>query len=235
MTTNVSPFQGFSDEIHSVVIQALVSFEQIFTVFCNAQPHKSNYNHQTHRAPSDIDFRPPPCDNLFTSSRTPPQNDPEQLVEGLLFAFHNKYWLVQCKICDVIVNLNNDTLRAVLGNKKARVIQEKCLNELLSLLRDNDVRVRSHAGEKLLCYIENTCNGSVNRPDPNIVESFVQNYILSSFAEPIDKRKLTCPADTPQFVKGVAQIFYTLSNQLLNLADRNQLVTHFMDQFSGYL
>ncbi|XP_055624615.1 huntingtin [Toxorhynchites rutilus septentrionalis] len=219
--------QGFFDEIHSVVIQALITFEQIFSVYCDTQPCGNISNNQPNpEAHCDVNFKPPPEENLFTSNRTPPQTNLEQLIEGLLLTFPNRYWLVQRKICDVIVALDYNKLRAVVGNKKARVIQEKCLNKLLTLLGDNDVRIRNYAGEKLLCYIERTYNvGEVGkRPDQSIVESFVENYVLSSFAEPIDRRKFTRPLDTTFFVKGVAQIFYTLSNQLLNLADRNQLL-----------
>lgn len=151
---------------------------------------------------------------------------PELLINKLLMVFQNKYWLVQCKVCDAIVNLDFALLRAVLGTESARIVQDKCLDQLLLLIKDGDFRVRNHSGERLMGWIENLAKcerGS--RVNEGILETFVKEYVTASFAEPIDARRLRKPLDVKLLASSAGPVFYMLSNQLLNLGDRNQLVS----------
>ncbi|XP_058837591.1 huntingtin [Topomyia yanbarensis] len=214
--------RGLSDEIHTVVNQALVAFEQTLTLYCRSQPYRSHAVDV--KGTSDFTFKSSSKQNLFTDDCTPV--DPQLLINHFRSVFYNKYWLVQCKVCDVIVKLDFRTLRNTLGSESAKHFQNECLNQLILLLRDGDPRVRSHAGERLIGFVENIYEsegGSGFVDEDGIIKNFVKDYVLAGFAEPVDCRRLRTPRDAKLFRTKVAPIFYVLSNQLLNVSDRNQL------------
>lgn len=51
------------------------------------------------------------------------QADIQKLVDQLLLVFCNKYWLVQCKYCDVISKIDLKLLREIIGSEKTEVYQ----------------------------------------------------------------------------------------------------------------
>lgn len=55
------------------------------------------------------------------------QADIQELVEQLLLVFCNKYWLVQCKYCDVISRMDLKLLREKIGSEKTEVYQVRSL------------------------------------------------------------------------------------------------------------
>lgn len=175
---------------------------------------------------SDIDgfnFRKAPTSNYFTDGKVQPKMNPQKMLSQLLLVFNNKYWLVQCKVCDVTANLDFRTLRATVGEEHARLVEEKCLQQIFNLLGSSDFRVRNHAGQRLIDYIEN--GSGCERVDDGIVESFVSEHLLSNFAEPIDARRLLSSTNGEGFAKKINKILYVMSNKLLSVSDRNQLVS----------
>lgn len=149
------------------------------------------------------------------------------LLNQMMMVFQNKYWLVQCKLCDVIANSDFSVLEFAIGTGKAQIVQDKCVNHILMLIRDNDLRVRNHAGQKLLCYIENLSGISELsnlRNGEGIFEVFVKDFVLSNFAKPIDARGLESFSNSESFDRNAAKVMYIMSNQLLNISDRNQLL-----------
>ncbi|XP_058457032.1 huntingtin [Malaya genurostris] len=216
--------QGLSDEIHTVVNQALAAFDQTVTLYCRSQPYKWKPS-ATRQITSDSTFKPATKRNVLIDGCDP--MDPQLLINHFLSVFDNKYWLVQCKVCEVIVKLDFKTLRNTLGREQAKIVQQKCLKQLISLLRDGDPRVRNFAGEKLMCLLEtiyeSDAKDDIAADDEGIVKAFIKDYVLVCFAEPIDCRKLRTPSDTQLFGAKLAPIFYVLSNQLLDVSDRNQL------------
>ncbi|KAL1376706.1 hypothetical protein pipiens_004323 [Culex pipiens pipiens] len=214
--------KGLLDEIHTVVNQALTAFDQIFAIYCRTRPIGPHPERES--IDSEFTFKPKPSENIFNNTKLPTMT-PELLINKLLLVFQNKYWLVQCKVCDAIVNLDFALLRAVLGTESARTVQDKCLDQLLLLIKDGDFRVRNHSGERLMGWIENLAKcerGS--RVNEGILETFVKEYVTASYAEPIDARRLRKPLDVKLFASSAGPVFYKLSNQLLNLSDRNQLL-----------
>ncbi|XP_055610862.1 huntingtin isoform X2 [Uranotaenia lowii] len=217
--------KGLLDEIHTVVNQALSALEQTLPVLCRCQ-HSSKTRT---RIPTvdQFSFKTSSPQNVFTRSESLPPIDVQALVTKLTQVFYNRYWLVQCKLCDVISNLDFKLLIAALDDGEGQRVQKLVLDQLVMFLGDDDIRVRNHAAERIITYIENVSSNNWTHDiqmDEGIVSCFVNEYILATFAEPVDRRKFTkITGDKKAFQKTTSQIFYVLSNALLNVDDRNQL------------
>ncbi|XP_062702131.1 huntingtin [Aedes albopictus] len=214
--------ESFSDDIHIVVNQALTAFELVFTSYCNHQMYTNQWNRNWESDIDGFNFRKAPTSNYFTDGKVQPTMNPQKMLSQLLLVFNNKYWLVQCKVCDVTANLDFRTLRATVGKEHARLVEEKCLQQIFNLLGSSDFRVRNHAGQRLIDYIEN--GSGCERVDDGIVGSFVSEHLLSNFAEPIDARRLLSSTNGEGFAKKINKILYVMSNKLLSVSDRNQLL-----------
>ncbi|XP_053685344.1 huntingtin isoform X2 [Sabethes cyaneus] len=218
--------QGLSDEIHTVVNQALMAFEQIFAVYCrNQSPACTRRGILT----NDFSFRDQLATkpNLFLNDSQPLELDPRLLMDKFLLTFCNRYWLVQSKVCDVTAGIDFHMLQDVLGADVAKTVHTRCREQLILLLNDGDPRVRNHAGEMLIQYLENVYQRELPTGVDSIQEStikdFVVKHVLAVFAEPIDRRRLATLSDVKLFNTKAEPVFYFLSNQLLNIKERNQL------------
>ncbi|XP_062536055.1 huntingtin [Armigeres subalbatus] len=215
--------QGFSDEIHIVVNQALSAFELVFMTYCKQQPFNGVQNRNCASNSVDFSFQKTSKTNFFMNENDQPKTSPQDILGQLFLVFNNKYWLVQCKVCEVFVNIDFKTLRATIGVEQTKLIQEKFFQQILILLRSSDFRVRNHAGEKLICYIENISGTHCAEKEDGIIGSFVKEHVLSCFANPIDVRYFSHPNNSQDLDTNIAKVLYTLSNKLLDLSDRNQL------------
>ncbi|XP_055525151.1 huntingtin [Wyeomyia smithii] len=217
---------GFSDEIHTVVNQALTAFEQIFGVYCRNQLSTS-CRRKTPGNGFSFKSQLTLKQNLLLDDIEAIELNPQLLIEKFLLTFHNRYWLVQCKVCDVIAKMDYRLLQNVVGLDMAANVHNRCREQLIILLRDGDPRVRNYAGEQLIRYLENIYqrefSSGTHISEEDTIEDFVKKHILAGFAEPIDRRRLETIGDAKLFTMKAAPLFYILSNQLLNVGDRNQL------------
>lgn len=148
------------------------------------------------------------------------------LLDNVSYVFDNKYWLVQSKYCDVISSLNYQRIKSKLGDNIADQYQKKFLSHLFILIRDNDIRVRNHAGKSICFFIKNfrfleknvfldTQNG--------LLEDFISERIFMELPVPLNRinDKIVISSETE---KVLANVLYRLSNELLEITDRNQQV-----------
>uniref|UniRef100_A0AAG5CW14 Huntingtin n=1 Tax=Anopheles atroparvus TaxID=41427 RepID=A0AAG5CW14_ANOAO len=228
--------QGLSDEIHTVINQALSSVELFFNVYLQSQstrvPNERSKNHLGQH--SRVPFRV--CEkNIFLSDvSTSPPAPRETLhlfsavLDRLTLLSNNKYWLVQCKLFDVMVQLDYDCIRAL--GLQGDLFHGDCFDQLLAGLGDGDVRVRNHAGERLLQLMERDSREVASRgghPEPaqTVVGDFVNQYVLSTFAVPFDRRGYQTRNHSCQHERRtpamVSRVLYRISNLLLKISDKN--------------
>ncbi|KFB36381.1 AGAP003681-PA-like protein [Anopheles sinensis] len=150
----------------------------------------------------------------------------DAILDRLMLLANNKYWLVQCKLFDVMVQLDYDCIRAL--GLQGDLFHGDCLDQLLAGLGDGDVRVRNHAGEKLLQLMERSTNDKSARgqPEPKqtVVGDFVNQFVLSSFAVPFDRRSYQLPhhsVERGRTSATIGRVLYRISNLLLKISDKN--------------
>lgn len=98
-----------ADENHSVVKNALTGFESIINLLIPLFGVKAENNLMTEK-------------NLL-----------EEMLDKLLLGFYNKYWLVQCKYCDVITKLDYQLLFSLLEEEKSNFYQVIFKQYLISI------------------------------------------------------------------------------------------------------
>jgi len=127
--------QGFEDEIHTVVIQALNAFDKIFPHVVSkylTEPPCHYHAHQQQQHTGQLGNEP----DLDTKSKPKPNTElvepfcvfaisPKLLLSKLRLCHHNKYWLVQNKYAEVISNLNYVLLRSYYANSRCTIIDNK--------------------------------------------------------------------------------------------------------------
>ena len=150
------------------------------------------------------------------------------LLDRLLLLSHNKYWLVQWKLFDLIVQLDYGCIKA--HGYQGDQLRDQVLDQLLAGLSDGDLRVRNHAGERLLHFLEcsawndSSVRQKPNRqPKPSVVGDFVDQFVLGTFAAPFDRRRQgrTNMGETVPDYSTVCRVMYRISNLLLKIGDKN--------------
>lgn len=197
---------GLGDEIHTVVKQSLLAFEE--------------------------------STNLLISVMS--SDEVVELMDSLLLVFFNKYWLVQCKYCDVITKIDLKVLGHSIGvdaanayevsrkkfllfhfnfNSVFNLLQKIIFEQIFELIRDGDFRVRSHASSLLPTFINQLCETPVI-PNTNILKTFVDENVMEFegfFVEVVDRK----PGDV-KVEQQLSRVLYTLSNFLMDIKDKNQ-------------
>uniref|UniRef100_A0A182RZC5 Huntingtin n=1 Tax=Anopheles funestus TaxID=62324 RepID=A0A182RZC5_ANOFN len=235
--------QGLSDEIHTVVNQALSSVELFFNVYykslCTGTSSTSRIEKRT--TTSNIPFQS--CKtNIFVDETATFNLTPESpvhmktLLDRVFLLSNNKYWLVQCKLVDIIVQLDFDCITAhgQLGDQ----MREKVGNLLLIGLGDSDQRVRNHAAERLLQFLQPSPWDGRKKPmhsKQTVVGNFVDEFVLGAFSSPFNRQaKGTVGADkTKPDMPTVSRLMYRISNLLLKIEDKNLQagIIHFLRIF----
>uniref|UniRef100_A0A182W2X9 Huntingtin n=1 Tax=Anopheles minimus TaxID=112268 RepID=A0A182W2X9_9DIPT len=237
--------QGLSDEIHTVANQALSSVELFFNVYfkslCVANSSTSMIENR--KATSNIPFQS--CKkNIFVDANPIFNSAPEPplymktLLDRVFLLSHNKYWLVQCKLLDMIVQLDFDCIQA--HGQLGEQMREKVHDLLLLGLGDSDQRVRNHAAERLLLFLQtntwdNGARQKAMQSKQSVVGDFVDEFVLGTFSAPFDHRSRgrLFTDKTILDLSTVSRLMYRISNLLLKIGDKNLQsgIIHFLRIF----
>ncbi|XP_053669287.1 huntingtin [Anopheles marshallii] len=237
--------QGLSDEIHTVANQALSSVELFLNVYLNSlcigtggvslienRTTTSNIPFQSCKRNIFLD------DSFIFNSGTESTLHMKTLLEQVFLLSHNKYWLVQCKLLDIIVRLDFDCIKAhgLLGDQ----MREKVSDLLLIGLGDSDQRVRNHAAERLLQFLQSTPLVNTVRHKPmchkqSIVGDFIDEFVFGTFSSPFGPRtngKIRANLPKPD-MSTVSRLMYRISNLLLKIGDKylQSGIIHFLRIF----
>lgn len=152
------------------------------------------------------------------------------LLDNLSYVFDNKYWLVQCKYCDVISSLNYERVNSKLGLNIKNEYQKKFQENLFILTKDNDIRVRNHAGKSICWFIKNlqVLKKNIFLDNKNqLLNDFISERIFMELPVPLNhiNDKIEISSDSE---KKLANILYRLSNELLEIKDKNQQVNFYV-------
>uniref|UniRef100_A0A182PKS6 Huntingtin n=1 Tax=Anopheles epiroticus TaxID=199890 RepID=A0A182PKS6_9DIPT len=233
--------QGLSDEIHTVVNQALSSVELFFNVYFQTLPNSRSMT--ISKPSSNIPFQSSKR-NIFLDDSITNQPAAEMpcyiqiILDRLQLLSHNKYWLVQWKLFDLIVLLDYDCISA--HGYQGDWMRDKVLDLLLAGLSDGDHRVRNYAGERLLKFLgKNNLEQGSDVPrhvKQSVIGEFVDEFVLGTFAAPFDRRrKQTTDVDRVTTLDhgAVCQVMYRISNLLLKIGDKNLQsgIIHFLRLF----
>lgn len=90
---------------------------------------------------------------------------------------------------------------------------------MLNLIKDNDFRIRKHASQSLPVFIKKLSNYKI-APYQHPLQGFAQENIFDVISIPMNVNRV---ADTKLELM-LAKMLYKLSNTLLNIEDKNQLV-----------
>lgn len=147
----------------------------------------------------------------------------ERLLNRLLLVFCNKYWLVQCKYCDVITKIDFELLRCALGVDGAEVYQRQIVDQLFELIKDSDFRVRNHASEMFPRFIIGLCESPqrlLSKKTANHLSDFVNENLVNFEAFFID---VTSRQTSDVEVElQLTRVLYRMSNFLMDVKDKNQ-------------
>uniref|UniRef100_A0A182JQB4 Huntingtin n=1 Tax=Anopheles christyi TaxID=43041 RepID=A0A182JQB4_9DIPT len=238
--------QGLSDEIHTVVNQALSSVELFFNVFFQSLAVGNSRINVIQKTTSNIPFESSK-QNIFLDDSLMVQSLPElpcyikPILDRLLLLSQNKYWLVQWKLFDLIVQLDYGCIKA--HGFQGDQVRDQVLDQLLAGLSDGDHRVRNHAGERLLQFLEyNSCDNSVVHQEKmpfhtkqSVVGDFVDEFVLGTFAAPFDHRSRRKTNVGLRMIDNsvVCRVMYRISNLLLEIGDKNLQsgIIHFLRIF----
>nr|XP_040221323.2 huntingtin [Anopheles coluzzii] len=226
--------QGLSDEIHTVVNQALSSVELFFNVYFQSLANGNSRAAKVQKPTSTIPFQSA-SRNIFLDDSLMVKSASyllpgyiKTLLDRLLLLSHNKYWLVQWKLFDLIVQLDYGCIKT--HGYQGDQLRDQVLDQLLAGLSDGDLRVRNHAGERLLHFLEcsawndSSVRQQPNRqPKPSVVGDFVDQFVLGTFAAPFDRRRQgrTSMGETVPDYSTVCRVMYRISNLLLKIGDKN--------------
>lgn len=109
-------FQGLSDSTHTVVKQSLASIEN---AFCFLLAHSSiHIKNNRHNERAFIE-----CGNILLDFDNHFHITIENIIDELLLVYENKYWVVQCKYCDLISKLDFDRIKLVIGHDQAQLYE----------------------------------------------------------------------------------------------------------------
>ncbi|XP_049538102.1 huntingtin [Anopheles darlingi] len=216
--------KGLSDEIHTVINQSLASVEQFFNAFMLSQDIIDRHDGETTRAPFPNGSGNVLLDDRFASASSQQSiASARSILNQLTTMTNTKYWLVQCKLYDVIVQLDFQCIEGL--GLPGYYTRDHFLDQLLLGLGDSDIRVRNHAADRILQMLD-ICQrdqGSLILSQ-TVVEDFVNEHILSTFAQPFDRRQYPYTTDSLQEGKSnsiVRLVMYKISNQLLRISDKN--------------
>ncbi|XP_050082071.1 huntingtin [Anopheles aquasalis] len=212
---------GLCDEIHTVINQSLASVEQFFNAFMLSQDAidvestKATLPKGTGNVLLDDRFEPGASHQSIVSVRS--------ILNQLTTMTNTKYWLVQCKLYDVIVQLDFQCIEAL--GLLGCYIRDQFLDQLLAGLGDSDVRVRNHAADRILQMLDAYQGDQWSLgSSQTAAEEFVNEYILSTFAQPFDRRQYPRTKRSLQEGKSnsiVRMVMYKISNQLLRISDKH--------------
>lgn len=99
-------------------------------------------------------------------------------------------------------------------------MQEKFTDHLFQLIRDNDFRIRKHACEALPAFIKQFTDQKELFKYSNLLDDFAKENIFDQISIPM---QIGGVADEKLQSK-LSKMLYKLSNTLLNIEDKNQLV-----------
>lgn len=128
-------FQSLTDESHSVVKQALISIESLFPLLLVHLPGGAQSGSK--RIPPRRPFRvrrlcaqvAKEMSQEYHSEKTDSQSHVfdevtiAQILGQIQLVFANKYWVVQCKYCELIACLNFDEIEWHVGEDERQVVQ----------------------------------------------------------------------------------------------------------------
>lgn len=147
--SNFLPLQGLGDETHTVVKQALVSIEIVLPALMLTHRftgQQQQYSHQPHRkqtkmpsittvvspllnvggVDSAANNKPDNANILLASNDNYGNVTIENIIDELMLVFGNKYWVVQCKYCDLISKLDFERLQLIYGVDRAQLYEVMC-------------------------------------------------------------------------------------------------------------
>lgn len=108
--------QGLVDTNHTVVNQAFASVSNVLPMLMQRNHRLMNNNvkemsssHTAATASNINDHFPNDDDHSIYTM--------EKVIDKLLLVFDNKYWVVQCRYCDLISKLDFDSYRSVYGDR----------------------------------------------------------------------------------------------------------------------
>ncbi|GAB0090643.1 huntingtin [Sergentomyia squamirostris] len=185
--------QGLSDENHAVVRQALAATESILSHWLLCGVHNTT---------------------------NPDMISVERYLASLLNINDIKYWTVQCKYSEVLANLDFDAISEILGHDIGVRFQTRCLDDIIGMLGDEDVRIRNAAAQALVRYV--TIKGCQESQDSlSAFKADLSKRILENLPHElsaIDLRK------SPTVNRNLVKILYILSNKLITSSDRELIV-----------
>ncbi|XP_053680458.1 huntingtin [Anopheles nili] len=226
---------GLSDDIHTVINQTLSSVELFFNAYFQSAANAQERVIPISKHTANIPFQS--CnrnmflnDNIASHAHQDASHYMKTILNRLCFMSENKYWLVQCKLLDVLTQLDFDCIKAY--GHQGDQMREKVLDQVLSGLGDGDIRVRNHASERLLQYLEGDSRNATlvqhQQVHPiaaqTVVGDFVDEFVLSTFASPFNHRscqRRTYSAASKAVFSSVSRVLYRISNLLLKIGDKN--------------
>ncbi|CAG9807296.1 unnamed protein product [Chironomus riparius] len=159
------------------------------------------------------------CINLMLAVMN--ESEIENVLNKLLMTSYNKYWLVQCKYCDVITKINIEMLGSVIGVDRADSYEKLIRQQLFILIKDNDFRVRNHSSESLsdwILYLTEHREYSQQNEDKSSLKQFVEQNLIKSEALIINLSN----DHNPYVELKLSTVLYELSNLLMEIKDKNQ-------------
>uniref|UniRef100_A0A2M4A9U2 Huntingtin n=1 Tax=Anopheles triannulatus TaxID=58253 RepID=A0A2M4A9U2_9DIPT len=214
--------KGLADEIHTVINQSLASVEQFFNAFMLSQDIIDRHNVESMKTPFPNGSGNILLDDRFgPASSHQPITSVRNILNQLTTMANTKYWLVQCKLYDVIVQLDFECIQAL--GLPGYYMRDQFLDQLLVGLGDSDIRVRNHAADRILQMLD-VCQRDHFAPilSQSVVEDFVNEHILSTFAQPFNRMQyLYTKREEGKSNAIVRMVMYKISNQLLRISDKN--------------
>ncbi|KAG4067967.1 hypothetical protein HA402_010653 [Bradysia odoriphaga] len=202
--------QGLSDEIHTVIKHSISAIDVVFpSVLRTITDRGTSMQHisSTRNGWKIDDLNAVPKDDLRI----------DQILTELLIVGSNRNWVVQSKYCELVTNIDFAEMKTVLGDELGRYYERKFLDSIFALIGDQDSRTRSRAVETLCHYVKEETAYNCNR---NVeIGNFVCARIFDKLPLAFDNFKIE---NSQRQHQKLGPVLYTLSNNLMELDDRNQ-------------
>lgn len=186
-----------SDENHAVVRQALAATDNILPYWLLCGLHNTS-NTTIHE--------------IISVNR---------YLGSLLDINEIKYWTVQCKYSEVLANLDFRVLHELLGYDVAAEFETICLQHIISMLGDEDSRIRNAAAKSLSQYVLKQSPRRASNEPINCMRKDICSRILQELPPELNTIELGGKAEIdPILVK----VLYILSNKLITTSHRESIV-----------
>lgn len=114
--TDAAPVPTTADDVNTVA----ENLNKISSDLTASQPNDTKY--ESNALPSPM---PPPtiiCDGCYGNDKNNAVTI-ESMIHELQLVFENKYWVVQCKYCDLISKLDFQIVNAIYGSDQGRLFE----------------------------------------------------------------------------------------------------------------